>query len=71
MVFQNKQHWLHFTTIPAKMLNQETLLGNLNKGAMANFIVTSGPLFDSSTELHENWGKRKNSYYQRSYNYRY
>ena len=47
------------TTIPAKMLNQETLLGNLNKGAMANFIVTSGPLFDSSTELHENWVKGK------------
>ena len=26
---------------------------------MANFIVTSGQLFDSSTELHENWVKGK------------
>ena len=47
------------TTIPAKMLNQEALLGNLNKGAMANFIITSGPLFDNETELHENWVKGK------------
>ena len=47
------------TTIPAQILNQETLLGNLNKGALANFIVTSGPLFDSKTELHENWVKGK------------
>ncbi|MEK9614343.1 MAG: amidohydrolase family protein [Flavobacteriaceae bacterium] len=47
------------TSVPAKLLKQEKLLGNLKPGALANFIVTSGPLFDSKTELYENWVKGK------------
>tara|TARA_Y100000034_G_scaffold137038_1_gene219415 strand:+ start:369821 stop:372841 length:3021 start_codon:yes stop_codon:yes gene_type:complete len=42
------------TTIPAKILG-ETTIGNLNVGSHANFIVTSGDIFDSKTTLYENW----------------
>ena len=43
------------TTVPAKMLNQQNALGALKKDAFANFIVTSGPLFDDATKIEENW----------------
>ena len=43
------------TTVPAKMLNQQKVLGELKKDAFANFIVTSGPLFDDATKIEENW----------------
>ncbi|WP_291115657.1 amidohydrolase family protein [Flavobacterium sp. UBA6135] len=43
------------TTIPAQLLNQSANLGSLKKGSLANFIITSGDLFESKTILHENW----------------
>ena len=43
------------TTVPAKMLKKEQLLGQLKKGALANFIVTDGPLFNEATKIEENW----------------
>ncbi|MGB3774675.1 MAG: amidohydrolase family protein, partial [Leeuwenhoekiella sp.] len=43
------------TTIPAKMLGQEGKLGSLENGAWANFLITSGPVFDKETILYENW----------------
>ena len=43
------------TTVPAKMLRKEQLLGELKKGALANFIVTDGPLFHHATKIEENW----------------
>ena len=42
------------TTIPANIL-QNQLIGNLNKGSHANFLITSGDLFDKETILYENW----------------
>ncbi|MGB1042366.1 MAG: amidohydrolase family protein [Tenacibaculum sp.] len=42
------------TTVPAQILKNNKL-GNLNKGSYANFLITSGDLFDKNTTLHENW----------------
>jgi imidazolonepropionase-like amidohydrolase len=45
------------TTTPAEILNQEHNLGSLEKGKLANFVVTSGPLFENDTKIFENWVK--------------
>ena len=45
------------TTFPAALLNQSSKLGNLNKGAYANFLITSGDIFETKTIIHENWVK--------------
>jgi imidazolonepropionase-like amidohydrolase len=45
------------TTIPAKVLGKSNTLGALKKGAYANFLITSGDLFDNKTTLYENWVK--------------
>jgi imidazolonepropionase-like amidohydrolase len=42
------------TTKPAQMLGNSAI-GNLNTGSYANFIITSGDVFDSKTIIHENW----------------
>lgn len=42
------------TTAPAKLLGR-TDIGHLKPGAIANFIITSGDIFDSKTILYENW----------------
>ncbi len=42
------------TTVPAQILKNNRI-GNLNKNAFANFIITSGPLFEKGTTLYENW----------------
>ena len=43
------------TTIPAKILNKENSLGKLKTGYYANFLITSGEIFDKKTTLYENW----------------
>jgi imidazolonepropionase-like amidohydrolase len=43
------------TTVPAKMLGADSMLGTLEKGKLANFIVTSGVLFEKDTDIYENW----------------
>lgn len=43
------------TTVPAKLLGQSSTLGHLNNGAYANFLITSGDIFDKDTKLYENW----------------
>lgn len=43
------------TTIPASILGKSTEIGTLQKGSYANFLVTSGELFDSKTTIYENW----------------
>ena len=43
------------TTTPARLLGKQAIVGQLKKAAMANFIVTNGPLFDDSTKIEENW----------------
>ncbi|WP_435254946.1 amidohydrolase family protein [Tenacibaculum sp. A30] len=42
------------TTVPANILNN-TKIGNLKAGSYANFLITSGDIFDSKTTLFENW----------------
>ncbi|WP_028888518.1 amidohydrolase family protein [Tenacibaculum ovolyticum] len=42
------------TSIPSKILKNDKI-GNLNKGSYANFLITSGDIFDKNTTLHENW----------------
>jgi len=43
------------TTIPAKILGKENEIGSLQKGTFANFLITSGNIFDEETILYENW----------------
>ncbi len=43
------------TTIPAALLGKSNAIGSLKKGSYANFIITSGELFDEKTILFENW----------------
>ncbi len=47
------------TRTPAKMIGAEVNIGSLEKGKLANFIVTSGNLFDASTTIYETWVKGK------------
>ncbi|HSP40778.1 MAG TPA: hypothetical protein VLN46_05040, partial [Gillisia sp.] len=43
------------TTIPAKTIGQENKLGVMKQGAWANFLITSGEIFDEETVIYENW----------------
>lgn len=43
------------TTIPAKILGKSAEIGSLNKGSYANFLITSGEIFDKETVIYENW----------------
>jgi imidazolonepropionase-like amidohydrolase len=43
------------TTIPASILGKSTEIGTLKNGSFANFVITSGEIFDEKTILYENW----------------
>ena len=43
------------TTIPAQLLGKQNTIGSLKKGSYANFLITSGDIFDKKTKLYENW----------------
>lgn len=43
------------TTMPAQILGKSDELGSLKPGTYANFLITSGDIFDKSTILYENW----------------
>ena len=43
------------TTIPAQLINQKGEIGELRKGALANLIITNGPVFNKETEIEQNW----------------
>ncbi|TCK68760.1 imidazolonepropionase-like amidohydrolase [Winogradskyella wandonensis] len=43
------------TTVPAALLGKSNELGTLKIGAYANFLITSGDIFDKKTKLYENW----------------
>lgn len=45
------------TSFPASLLKESNKLGNLKKGAYANFLITSGDIFEEKTIIHENWVK--------------
>ena len=46
------------TETPAKMLGVNEL-GNLNKGSVANFLVTSNPIFAKDSKIFHNWVQGK------------
>ncbi|WP_341220610.1 amidohydrolase family protein [Polaribacter atrinae] len=52
--FDKEQALAALTTIPASIIGNTTI-GNLNTGSYANFIITSGDVFDAKTILYENW----------------
>ena len=43
------------TTQPARMLQISDKVGTLENGKYANFLITSGALFEKETTLYENW----------------
>ncbi len=43
------------TTTPAAILGKSQQLGTLQSGRLANFLITSGDIFEKGTTLHENW----------------
>ncbi len=43
------------TATPAGLAGMEAHVGSLKSGMMANFLVTSGPLFDKETVILDNW----------------
>lgn len=47
------------TTTPAKIFNISNLVGTLKPGMLANFIITSGNVFDKKTTIYENWVQGK------------
>ncbi len=48
------------TSTPAQLLGVESLVGQLSPNALANFVISSGDLFEEDSLLLENWirGKR-------------
>ena len=43
------------TSIPAQLLGKSSEIGSLQNGAYANFLITSGDIFQKKTKLYENW----------------
>ena len=43
------------TTIPAAILGKSNEIGSLQKGSYANFLITSGEIFNPKTTIYENW----------------
>jgi len=43
------------TTVPAQILGKSNEIGALKKGMQANFLITSGDIFESGTTFYENW----------------
>ena len=43
------------TTVPAKLIRADDQVGTLQAGKVANFIITSGNLFDADNVIYENW----------------
>ncbi|WP_413998637.1 amidohydrolase family protein [Flavobacterium sp. W1B] len=43
------------TTVPAALLGKSNEIGTLKDGSIANFLITSGEIFDKKTTIYENW----------------
>ncbi|MEQ9404856.1 MAG: amidohydrolase family protein [Cyclobacteriaceae bacterium] len=43
------------TATPAQIVRMNNQVGSLKPGMLANFIITSGALFEEKTIIHENW----------------
>ncbi|UHG89705.1 amidohydrolase family protein [Spirosoma oryzicola] len=47
------------TVVPARLMKAEDMVGTLQKGRVANFIITSGNLFSADNVIFENWIRGK------------
>ncbi|SDR91063.1 Imidazolonepropionase [Polaribacter sp. KT25b] len=52
--FDKEKALAALTTIPAEIIGNNSI-GNLKTGSYANFIITSGDVFDAKTTIFENW----------------
>ena len=43
------------TSTPASLLKVQNQLGSLDKGKLANFIITSDNIFEEKTKIYDNW----------------
>jgi imidazolonepropionase-like amidohydrolase len=43
------------TTVPAQLLGKSTSIGSLKNGTLANFMITSGDIFDEKTTIYQHW----------------
>ncbi len=43
------------TKVPADLLHISDMVGSLDAGKLANFLITSGPIFDEKTTIYQNW----------------
>ncbi|HNP19623.1 MAG TPA: amidohydrolase family protein [Fulvivirga sp.] len=43
------------TMTPARLLKVDNQVGSLQKNKLANFLITSGKIFDDKTVIYENW----------------
>jgi len=43
------------TIVPAQLLGKSNNIGSLKNGTYANFLITSGDIFDEKTTVYENW----------------
>ncbi|KQC28568.1 amidohydrolase family protein [Flagellimonas eckloniae] len=43
------------TTVPSSILGKSNSIGSLQPGRQANFLITSGDIFEKGTTLYENW----------------
>jgi len=47
------------THTPANLAGAQNQIGSLKKGNVANFIITSGNIFDKASKIHHNWVRGK------------
>ncbi|GGG48919.1 periplasmic amidohydrolase [Croceivirga lutea] len=52
---QKEQALAALTTIPANVLDKSNEIGTLESGKYANFLITSGDVFEKETTIYENW----------------
>ena len=57
MGLSKKQALKSLTQVPAEMMGMYTELGSLALGKQANFIITSGDVFEQGGSIHQNWIK--------------
>lgn len=43
------------TKVPAELLGMSNMVGSLDAGKLANFLITSGPIFNERTTIFQNW----------------
>ena len=47
------------TYTPASLVRASSMVGSLKKGMLANFFISSGPIFEAKSKIHENWVQGK------------